>query len=194
MARPTSRTGRAVTMAALLTTPVLLTGGTSLYLPLIAVAFVMVAAIVASFMVVEKAVEPSRKATGWAAACVFIATIGILVAVPLLILTLRGDRIDATVTAERVTHPSKGGPSYKYRLVTPDGRAVHGELSEPYDEYDVGDKADVVYDPGGVASPDDVDFVRLGPVLAGVVVMLWGAGMVLSVVATKERQGPVRVL
>lgn len=181
-------------MAAILTTPVLVTGVASLYLPLIAVALLMVAAIVASFIVVEKAVNPSRRATGWAAACVFVATVGILVAVPLLILTLRGDRVDATVTAERVTHSSKGGTSYKYRLVAPDGHAIHGELSEPYDQFDVGDQADVVYDPGGVAPPNDVDFVRLGPLLAGAVVMLWGGGMVLCVVATREQVGPVRVL
>lgn len=186
MARPTSRLGRTVTTAALLTAPILVTGVASLYLPLIAVAFLMTAAIVGAFIAVDKVVGPTTRATGWGAACVFVATVGILIAVPLLILTVRGVRTQATVTAERVAHSSKGGVSHKYRLVTADGKAVHGELSEPDDEFDVGDHADVVYDPDGVASPDDVDFVRLGPPLAGLVVALWGGGMALCVVATRK--------
>jgi hypothetical protein len=102
---------------------------------------------------------------------------------PLLILRTRGEHDLATVTAERVAS-ARSGRTYKYRLVTADGRKIPGELSEPDDEFSAGDQVRVVFDPRGVANPHDDDFVGLGLPLAGVTLALLVTTIVLSVPAT----------
>jgi hypothetical protein len=183
MARPTGRSARFVIMAAGLSVPVVATAVAAWFLPLVAAAAVMVVTLFGSLIVVGKVVDPSGKSTGFAAACVIGASIAMLVGTPLLILRVRGEHTVAIVTAER-TSSSRSGPTYKYRLVTPDRQKIPGELSEPDDEFSVGDQVSVVFDPRGVANPHDADFVGLGLPLAGGALALLITTIVLCVPAT----------
>jgi hypothetical protein len=183
MPRPTARFARVVIMATLLSAPVVGTAVAAWFLPTVAVAAVMAATVSASFIVVLKVLNPADKAGGVAGACVVAASIAAIFAVPLLILRVRGEHDLATVTAERVSS-SHSGPTYKYRLVTAGGQKIPGELSEPDDEFSVGDHVPVVFDPRGVANPHDDDFVGLGLPLAGATLVLLVTTIVLCVPAT----------
>jgi len=183
MPRLTGRLARIVIMAATLSVPVVGTAVASWFLPLAAVAAIMVVPVFAAFVVLIKVVDPAGKSAGVAAACVLGASIAVMVAVPLLILRARGEHTVATVTAER-TASSRTGPTHEYRLVTASGQKIPGELSEPDDEFSAGDQVRVVFDPRGVANPHNDDFVGLGLPLAGGALALLLTAIVLAIPAT----------
>ncbi|WP_157437650.1 hypothetical protein [Actinoplanes subtropicus] len=179
----TRRPARAAIMAAVLSVPVVATAVAAWFLPTIAAAAVMVVSGAVSVTVVTKAVDPAGRGAVSAGACMVGASITALIGVPLLILGARGEHVVATVTAEHIA-TSRTGSTYKYRLVTADGRKIPGELSEPGHEFSAGDHVTVVYDPRGVADPHDDDFVGLGRPLAGLTLALLAATIALCVPAT----------
>jgi hypothetical protein len=183
MPRPANRLARVVIMATVLSVPVALTAVAAWFLPTPAAAAVMVVSVAASFFVVLKVVDPTGKAGAIAGACVVAAAVAAIIAMPLLILRARGEHDYATVTATRVAS-SRSGPTYRYRLVTAAGRKIPGELSEPVDEFSVGDHVPVVFDPRGVANPHDDDFVGLGLPLATGTLALLATAIVLCIPAT----------
>jgi hypothetical protein len=172
-------------MATALIVPVAGAAVAAWFLPTAAAAAVMAVSVAASFFVVLKVVDPAGRSAGIAGACVVAAAVAALITMPLLILRARGEHAEATVTAERVAS-SKGGPTYKYRLVTAAGRPIPGELSEPDDEFSAGDHVPVVFDPRGVANPHDDDFVGLGLPLAAGTLALLATALVLCIPATAK--------
>jgi hypothetical protein len=71
---------------------------------------------------------------------------------------LRGQPPQTVVVAARSCGHTKSGCVYSYRLRYPDGSAVRGTLTPPGgDDYQVGDRVDVVLDPRGLLGPHEVD-------------------------------------
>jgi hypothetical protein len=175
-------------MAALMSAPVVASTVAAAFLPLVAVAAIMIVVLFGSFIVMVKAIDPSGKGGGFAMTCVVCASLATVIGTPLVLLRVRGEQTVATVTAER-TASSRSGPTYKYRLVAADGRRIPGELSEPDDEYSVGDEVSVVFDPQGVAAPHNIDFLILGYPLEGVALALLITAAVLCIPATAGKPG-----
>jgi hypothetical protein len=81
-----------------------------------------------------------------------LAAILAILWVPMAVLSIRGQPMTATVTAEHVIHGR--GTVYQYELRDREGRRIPGKLTEIDDDrYDPGDVADVVVDPMSLVDP-----------------------------------------
>lgn len=103
-----------------------------------------------------------------------VAAVLVMMAVPLLVLQHRGERVEATVVAARTVQNFRT-PEDRYRLIDSDGRILPGELADTKGTYALGDRVEVVYDPNGVLDPQPGYMDGTGPELvavAGVLVVL----------------------
>jgi hypothetical protein len=182
--RPTTTVTRTVTLAVVLSVPVLVTAVAARFWSTQSAGLCMVAAVVTAIVSSGQLVRARKLIMVFAGVCAIMAAILALIGTPLLVLRLYGQQTEATVVAARRVH-AFGGADHRYLLLMPNGQPISRELSESHDVYAVGDQVDVVFDPGGRVDPADTDLVNDASATLAFAVGCQIAALVLCVPAVR---------
>jgi hypothetical protein len=135
---------RGLSLAAVLCSPILVTGIAAAFLRTAWAGPIMLVSVVVSVVLASQLAPGSRYGMVAAGVAAGMSAILTLIWAPLAVLDVHGEQVTAVVSGERVNHGRHN--QYRYSLHRSDGRPIPGELIEYADNYAIGDRVDVVVD------------------------------------------------
>ena len=145
------RLRRGFLLAAILGVPIVLTGIAAMFTPTLWAGSIMIAALVAAFVLAGRVVPESRCWLVAAAGAAGLSAILVLIWTPMAVLAAHGERLPAVVVGVQVA-PGKHD-LYCYSLHRTDGTPISGDLIETADIYSIGEQLEVIVDRRGDIDP-----------------------------------------